>query len=97
MAIRDYWVYQERQSDAQWAIYFVKEFDRRKPDATTLDYTLYSENIDNATHSLSRVGLHFDTVGGYVDELLSQLVEISEVDSQDKHQLEKAILDILSN
>lgn len=98
MAIRDYWVYQERQADEgenQWALYIVKEYDRRKPDATVLDYTLYSEDIDNATHSLSKVGLHYDTVSGYVDELLSQIIEFSAVTAQDKRQLERSILDIL--
>lgn len=98
MAIRDYWVYQERQNEhAQWALYIVKEFDRKKPDATVLDYTLYSESIDNATHSLSKVGLHYDTVSDYVDELLSQISDFSGVTAQDKQQLEREILFILTN
>lgn len=93
--IRDYWLYQERQSDCQWALYIVKEYDRRKPDATTLDYTLYSENIANKTHSVSFVGLHYDSVAGYVDEIISQLVEVGEVVAQDRQQLERAISHIL--
>lgn len=95
--IRDYWIYQERQSDSQWALYIVKEYDKRKPDATTLDYTLYSENIANATHSVSFVGIHSDTVSGYVNEILAQLVEVSEVMAQDKQQLERSILSILTD
>ncbi len=97
MAIKDYWVYQERQNDNQWALYIVKEYDRRKPDATTLDYTLYSENIDNATHSTSKIDLHYDTVSGYVDELLSAIAEISSITTQDKLQLERSILSILTD
>lgn len=95
--IKDFWVYQERQNDDQWALYIVKEYDRRKPDATSLDFTLYSESIDNATHSISRIGLHYDTVSGYVDELLSYIAEFSSIEARDKDQLERAILDILRN
>lgn len=94
--IRDYWVYQERQNEFdQWALYIVKEFDRRKPDATTLDITYYSEGIENATHSFSKVGMHYDTVTGYVDEIISVLVEFSSIAAQDKQQLEREILRIL--
>lgn len=93
--IKDYWIYQERQNKDQWALYIVKEYDRRKPDATCLDFTLYSENIDNATHSISKVGLHFNTVSGYVDELLSHIAEISSIEAQDKEQLEREIFNIL--
>jgi len=96
--IRDYWVYQERQNEFdQWALYIVKEFDRRKPDATTLDITYYSEGIQNATHSKSQVGLHYDTVGGYVDEIISNLAEFSSIAAQDKQQLEREILRILND
>lgn len=95
MAIRDYWVYQNRDTVTPWAIYVVKEYDKRKPDATVLDYTIYSENIDNATHSKSFVGLHHDSVSGYVSDILNELVEISEVHSQDKTQLEIEITRIL--
>lgn len=95
MAIRDYWVYQKRDTVTPWVIYVVKEYDKRKPDATVLDYTIYSENIENATNSKSFVGLHHDSVSGYVSDILNELVEISEVHSQDKTQLEIEITRIL--
>lgn len=42
MAIKDYWVYQERQSDYPWALYIVKEYDKRISDkASCLDITYY--------------------------------------------------------
>ena len=97
MAIRDYWVYQKRDTPSPWALYIVKEYDRRHPEATVLDYTLYSEEIENAAHSKSFVGLHHDTVSGYVDEIVTELVEVSTVTSQDREQLEKSILDILTD
>lgn len=96
--IRNYWVYQERQNEFdQWALYIVKEFDRRKLDATTLDITYYSEGIENETHSKSTIGNHYDTVGGYVDEIISVLVEFSSIAAQDKQQLEREILRILKD
>lgn len=96
--IRDYWIYQERQNElGQWALYVVKEFDRRKPESTVLDITYYSEGIDNATHSKSTVGLHYDTVAGYVDEIISILAEFSSIAAQDKQQLEREILRILKD
>lgn len=96
--IRDYWVYQERQNEFyQWALYIVKEFDRRNPDATTLDITYYSEGIGNATHSKNTIGSHYNTVGGYVDEIISNLVEFSSFTAQDKQQLERDILRILND
>lgn len=97
MAVKDYWIYQERQNFEPWALYVVKEFDRRKPDATTLDYTLYSENISNATHSISKIGLHYDTVSGYVNAIIEELVEVSQVTADDKAQLEREILRILND
>lgn len=95
MAIKDYWVYQQRDCIYPWALYVVKEYDKRKKDATVLDYTIYSENIDKPTHSVSFVGIHCDSVSGYVNDIICNLVEFSSVTSEDKEQLEKAILDIL--
>lgn len=97
MAIRDYWVYQERQNDNQWALYIVKEYDRRHPSATVIDFTLYSEGIENNAHSVSKTGLHYDRVSGYVDEILAEICEFSTVTAEDKAQLEKAILAILND
>lgn len=96
MAVRDYWIYQKRACIEPWAIYVVKEYDKRVgKNATVLDYTLYHENIENATHSVSYVGLHFDTVAGYVDEISSKLSEYTNVTDDDIKQLTFNIEDIL--
>lgn len=95
MAIRDYWVYQKRDAPSLWAIYIVKEFDKRKLDSTVLDFTLYSEDIQNATHSKSFVGLHYDSVTGYVDRILAEISDFAAIEAADKDQLEKSITDIL--
>ena len=96
MAIRDYWVYQKRQADVPWAIYIVKEYDKRKGlDAVVLDWTIYSENIELSTHSKSRVSVHANSIGEYVNELILDLVEISTIHDEDVQQLNRAIEDIL--
>lgn len=96
MAIKDYWIYQKRDTPTPWAIYFVKEYDKRKgKSATFLDYTIYSENIETPTHSKSHVGLHFDTIDEYVNAIAAELTAYSVVDSNDYKQLRDSIEDIL--
>lgn len=93
--IRDYWIYQKRDVQTPWALYVVKEFDRRNPSATVIDYTLYHEDIDSATHSKSFVGLHYETIAGYVNDIVTQISEITEVHVQDLEQLNISIERIL--
>ena len=96
MAIRDYWVYQRRQSDtAQWALYIVKEYEPGKPDATCLDVTIYSEDYDNETNSKSFIGWKSKTVSGYVNNIVEELVNITMVTNDDYKQLEESITSIL--
>lgn len=94
--IRDYWIYQKRQSEThQWAVYVVKEWQRGFPEATVLDFTIYSEDIGNATNSLSFVGWHYASVVGYVNELITVMLEYTDIHAQDKEQLETEISRIL--
>lgn len=99
MAVRDYWVYQKRQvfpHETPWALYVVKEYDRRVgKKSIVLDYTLYQENIENPTHSLSKVGIHYETVEGYVDEIISDIAKYTQVTEDDRKQLMFNIEDIL--
>lgn len=96
--IRDYWIYQNRQNEThQWAIYVVKEFMHGKPECTCLDFTLYSEDIDNPTNSRSFVGWHYPIVTGYVDALMCELAEFTGVHAEDKEQLEIEIARILQD
>ena len=95
MAIRDYWVYQKRNVPVPWAIYFVKEYDRRKPEATMLDWTLYHEDIPTQTHSKTFSGLRFNTVSAYVDAITTEMVEFVEVTEQDYTQLLRDVERIL--
>ena len=96
MAIRDYWVYQKRDVPVPWALYVVKEFDKRyHPESITLDWTLYHEDIPTATRSKSIVGVHRDTVSGYVEALAEFMQEYVSVTDDDKEQLRRSIEDIL--
>lgn len=93
--IKDYWVYQKRNVQTPWALYIVKEYDKRKPDATTLDFTLYHEDIPTSAHSHSVVGIHANTLGGFVEEFADVISQYVEFANADWEQLEQAIADIL--
>lgn len=96
MAISDYWVYQKRQVETPWALYIVKEYDKRRyNESVVIDYTLYHEDIDKPTHSISIVGLHFDTIKSYADEIAARIKDVTAVDDQDYQQVYKAIEDII--
>ena len=96
MAIRDYWVYQKRQVMTPWALYIVKEYDKRKyNESVVIDYTFYHENVENPTHSISFVGLHYDTIAGYADEIAAKIAEYTAIDNQDYEQVKHAIEDII--
>ena len=96
MAVKDYWVYQQRQNETnQWAIYIVKEFSRGKPEATVLDFTIYSEDIDSKTNSVSYVGWHYQNAKGYADALVCELMGFTSINAQDYDQIKEAIERIL--
>ena len=95
MAVKDYWVYQKRNVPVPWALYIVKEYDRRKPVETIIDWTLYHEDIPTQTHSKTFSGLHFDTVSGYADAITAEMVDYVSITSQDHAQIENALYDIL--
>lgn len=96
MAIKDYWIYQKRETPTPWAIYVVKEFDKRGgKKAQCLDFTFYHEDVNNVTHSISRVGLHYENVSGYVNEFLSAIADYALITNDDIEQLSKEIQDIL--
>ena len=98
MTIRDYWVYQGRGDvETPWALYIVKTFDRRYPDRTTLDYTIFSEDIKNATHSKTISGIMYGTVTGYVDDILGEISQYSGITAEDRVQLERSVLNILQD
>ena len=95
MAIRDYWVYQKRDTPCPWALYIVKEYDRRHPEYTMIDWTMYHEDIPTPTHSKSFVCLHYDTIPGYVDAIAAEMVEFVSFTAPDREQIEQALSDIL--
>lgn len=93
---RDYWVYQKRQNErAQWELYVVKDFRWGKPNETKLHVTVYSEDIDTPTNSQSKEDLHYDTVRGYVDEVISMISDFSDITNDDITQLQDSITNIL--
>ena len=95
MAIKDYWIYQRRYTETPWAIYVVKEYDKRKPDATSLDITLYSEDIPLDTHSRSFIDIKHSRIDDYVHDIALKLGEFANVTLEDRQQLRDELEDIL--
>ena len=97
MAIRDYWVYQKRDTPKPWALYIVKEYDKRFPESVVIDYTFYHEDIENATKAISFVDLHHDGPRGYADEIMATIREFSEVFDTDYRQVLNEIARIIED
>lgn len=63
----------------------------------TLDFIVYSEDIDNAAHSMSMYGLHYPSVSGYVDSLICEMLSFTDITAEDKQQLEESITWVLQD
>ena len=96
MAIRDYWLYQKRDVPTPWAIYFVKEYNKRDASATCIDFTLYHEDIPTQLHSKSYVGLKHDTIDGYTDDICEKMREYVSVNEDDRKQISGELYRILA-
>lgn len=96
MAYRDYWVYQKRDVAVPWALYIVKEFDKRAgKDATMLSFTVYHEDIATPTHSVTHDSIHCESVSAYVRTFIELMSESVYLDDADQIQVKNAIEDIL--
>ena len=97
MAIKDYWIYQKRDVSEPWALYVVKEYDKRGDykASIAIDYTFYHENVSKPTRSFSVVGLHYDTIKGYADAIINEIIQYCEVDYADYKQIYDAIEEII--
>lgn len=97
--IRDYWIYQKR-GDAMrpWAFYVVKEYDKAGAPISecAFDITAYQDDIPNATHSKSRVGLS-GSLDLIVNEAASMVIDVCEFTSDDFEQLRTAFADIVTD
>lgn len=96
--IKDYWIYQKRNVQVPWSLYVVKEYDVNQPsDYDVLDYTLYSEFIDNKTKSVSKVGLNYQTLDDYVEDIADTIKRFTKVTREDYEQLARELFYILRN
>lgn len=94
--IRDYWIFQQRETSVPWALYVVKEYSNpQRFETTCLDVCIYSEDIPNNEHSLTFVCWQFDSIDGYIDELEKHISTFSDFVQEDRLQLETAIFKIL--
>ena len=96
--IKDYWIYQKRNVQVPWSLYIVKEYDVNRPsEYDVLDYTLYSEFIDNKARSVSKVGLNYRTLDDYVEDIADTIKRFTEVTREDYEQLARELFYILRN
>jgi hypothetical protein len=96
--IKDYWIYQKRNVQVPWSLYVVKEYDVNQPsDYDVLDYTFYSELIDNKAKSVSKVGLNYQTLDDYVEDIADTIKRFTKVTREDYEQLARELFYILRN
>lgn len=95
MAIRDYWIYQKRNVQKPWAIYFCKVYTKGKREDTFFDWTIYHDDIRNQTNTKSGIDLHCDTISEFVDFIAGEIARYAQVTEADKTQLYDAFLDML--
>lgn len=96
--IKDYWIYQKRNVKYPWSLYVVKEYDVNRPsEYDVLDYTFYSELVDNKTKSVSKVGLNYRTLDDYVEDVADTIKRFTEVTREDYEQLARELFYILRN
>lgn len=89
-------MFQKRDSLKPWAIYIVKEYDKRAGTrATCLDPTLYHEDIPNTLHAKSEVCIHYDTLEGYVKHFVDMIAEYAYVTLEDEKQIADELTKIL--
>ena len=91
---REYWLYQKRNVPVPWALYIVKSYDKRYRK-TTVDWTVYHEDLPTKTHSKSFFGLHYATPKGYADAIVSELVNFFEIEASDYQQIEREMERVL--
>ena len=90
--IKDYWVYQKRNVAYPWCLYIVKEYDINQPTKyDVLDYTFYSELVNNKTKSVSKVGLNYQTLDDYVEDIADTIKRFTEVTREDYEQLAREL------
>lgn len=91
-----HWIYQEREKEQPWALQVFHVYSKRKPSNQTLEGVLYSELIDNETHS---VPVELDA-GKELEDMLQALCldmgRYVEVTGEDYKQLETALGNIVN-
>lgn len=97
--IKDYWIYSDGSGELSWSVYLVKEYEPRKKALHELvfDYTVYSEDIENDTHSHSIVGVTGFTVDEVTNAIIGTIAEHQEVTASDYKKVHDALIDAVLN
>lgn len=101
--IKDTWIYQQLSQDVihidtPWALYLVMEYGKgkRKPSEVVFDVTVYSEEIDNATHSQSVVGISNTNIATIVNDIEAFMTDSGVTVTSDDHvHLQERLLELI--
>lgn len=93
---KEKWIYQHRpleQGEYPWAMLIESEYlSSKRSETIELSFSIYSEKIDNATHSVTIDAGH-KKPSEYVRFVIGYLAEYSMVTETDIDQITSAILD----
>lgn len=96
---KEKWVYQRRiveQGEYPWAVLIDIDYQiSNRRETIELAFTIFSEKIENATHSKFIEAGHMEHASDYVRLLVSHLAEYSTVCEYDVDQLTNAIFDAI--
>ena len=103
--IKDFWIYQRKVQDNikiqfPWALYVVMEYEKgkRKASEVEFDVTLYCEELENETKSVSTVGIRGDNIAIIVGEVEAFMLDNGIGFTSDDHiHLQEAFLDMFTN
>ena len=95
---KEKWLYQHRpleQGEYPWAILIdIDYLTSKRADTIELSFSIYSEKIDNPTHSVTFEGGHKKPTE-YVRLVTGYLAEYSTVTEYDVDQITNAVLDAM--
>lgn len=94
---KEYWIYQKQAKSTPWAICIGRTYSKRNKKLQSLDFTIYSEDIQSPTKSIYCEHVEFSTIAAFVQRIETQIKTFAQVTEEDHEQLfesiERIILD----
>lgn len=94
---KEYWIYQKHAQNTPWAICVGRTYSKRNKKLQSLQFTIYSEDIQSPTKSIYCEPFECKTISEFTNQIESQIKTFAEVTEEDHEQLfesiERIILD----